>query len=248
MSKVLVIVHGAGKQMSDFYKKPVADLGNVLRAEPACVPCWYADLSDLGAPVFGPGDPEADAFRTRIIEDLMKQEAEIAAQEPPVPASLSVTELATLVADLVNDVTRYLYDPALQGKMRSRLREAMDKAKAYDETVLVSHSLGTVLAYDVLREHADAYNVSHFVTMGSPLRKVVRAGARTADVGAITEQHVPMWRNLYDPRDPVANTIGPAFPGYPVQDVYTSAGTSFIPAHDYWGRGAVVQMIAGFLK
>jgi hypothetical protein len=247
MSKVLVIVHGAGKPMSDFYVKPVADLAAVLGHPPDCIPCWYADLSNIGSPVRGM-NPEAEAFRRRFEEDLERQAAKVEGGEEAGPVARGLTSTIADVTDLVADVTRYLFDSTLQEPMRDRLRDAMRQAKSYDETVLVSHSLGTVLAYDVLREHADTYNVSHFMTMGCPLRKVVKAGARTGDVGKITEQTVAMWRNLYDTLDPVANAIGPQFPGYPIQDMYVHAGTLGIPAHDYWSRANVLQMIAGFLR
>ena len=248
MSKVLLIVHGAGKTMSDFYKKPVADLGVVLGQDPDCLPCWYGDLSNIGAPVFGPPDPEADAFRTSFVVQLKIQSEEITAEAPAGAANFGLADTAATVADLVADVTRYLYDSTLRDPMRQRLQDVLEQAKAYDETILVSHSLGTVLTFDVLCEHADEYNVSHFITMGSPLRKVVIAGARTSKVGAITKQNVAMWRNIYDSRDLVANVLGPVFTGYPLEDVHSESAGGLIRAHDYWGRDTIVRAIADYLK
>ncbi|NGO52959.1 hypothetical protein [Allomesorhizobium camelthorni] len=66
-------------------------------------------------------------------------------------------------------------------------------------TIVVAHSLGTVVAYDVLR--SNRFNVPLFVTLGSPL------GLRTVSkrlTPIAFPQGVSSWNNFYDDRDPVA--------------------------------------------
>ena len=80
MSKVLVNIHGAGKQMSDFYVEGLAALTGILGAEPACLPCWYADLSNIGVPVFDPEDPslspEARDFQAEFGQEIYQRRRE----------------------------------------------------------------------------------------------------------------------------------------------------------------------------
>jgi hypothetical protein len=54
------------------------------------------------------------------------------------------------LADTVNDVVQYFYNPSMRSAIQSRLHDRLaEAAAAFDHTVLVSHSLGTVIAFDV---------------------------------------------------------------------------------------------------
>jgi hypothetical protein len=71
--------------------------------------------------------------------------------------------------------------------------------------MLIAHSMGSIVAYEVLRdcEHAvPGLEVAHFVTVGSPLglaevEEVVSGPMRVPDC-------VARWSNFADPRDQVA--------------------------------------------
>lgn len=87
---------------------------------------------------------------------------------------------------------------------RSGVRDAVDEIvrRAIDEepTVIVAHSLGTVVAYNVLRSDPRALSVPLLITVGSPL-----------GINAVRRQLVPLkaakvgyWLNVYDKRDIVA--------------------------------------------
>lgn len=110
----------------------------------------------------------------------------------------------------LKDLHRYYENPAIRKKLRDRLRVAIldnrDK-----RLMLVAHSMGTIIAYDVLRElgSEDAnLSIEHFVTMGSPLGlphvkyKIIEENrlVRTPSI-------VKHWTNLADRRDPVALDI-----------------------------------------
>jgi len=253
MSKVLVNIHGAGKQMSDFYVEGLAALTGILGAEPACLPCWYADLSNIGMPVFGLEDPslppEAREFQAEFGQEINQRRREIEAELPPGEIEFGLADVGAILADVVSDVTRYVFDAAVQRPIKARLSDALERAaRDYDETILVSHSLGTVVAFDVLREAADRYKIATFFTLGCPLRKLVRLGRRPADLGAINPASVPRWLNLYDTTDPVADAIGPALPGYPIEDVFIQVATAPVPSHDYWRNTQVLRMIGDTLR
>jgi len=110
----------------------------------------------------------------------------------------------------LKDLYRYYENPAIRKKLRDRLRNAIldnrDK-----RLMLIAHSMGTIIAYDVLRElgSEDAnLSIEHFVTMGSPLglphvkHKIIEENrlVRTPSI-------VKNWTNLADRRDPVALDI-----------------------------------------
>jgi hypothetical protein len=88
---------------------------------------------------------------------------------------------------------------------RSGVRDAIDaivtKKLSEEPTLVVGHSLGTVVAYSVLTRDTRAIHIPLLVTVGSPL-----------GVRAIRDQFIPIqspgsvksWYNAYDPRDVVA--------------------------------------------
>lgn len=104
------------------------------------------------------------------------------------------------IALAANDVYEYLHNPALAGAIRDGVREAMPQG---GPAVVVSHSLGTVVAYDLLRREGQArgWRVPLFVTLGSPL-------AVTAVRRALAPIGFPScaghWFNAMDQRDVVA--------------------------------------------
>lgn len=104
------------------------------------------------------------------------------------------------IALATRDVYRYLTNEAIRRRLHRGIEKAMEPGVP---TVLVSHSLGTVVAYDLL--HAAGvdrgWDVPLFITLGSPLG-IERIRQRIAPIG-----HPPCvgaWRNAMDPRDVVA--------------------------------------------
>lgn len=104
------------------------------------------------------------------------------------------------VALATNDVHQYLKNPGIRDSIESGVRKALNKDV---ETVVVSHSLGTVVAYNLLRREGKAmgWKVPLFITLGSPL-------AVTAIKKALRPIEHPecagKWYNAMDPRDIVA--------------------------------------------
>jgi hypothetical protein len=99
-----------------------------------------------------------------------------------------------------NDVFQYIDNVGIRDEIESGVRQAM---QAEVPTVVVSHSLGTVVAYNLLRrEGADrGWKVPLLVTVGSPLavsalRKRLAPNRHPSCVGS--------WFNAFDTRDVVA--------------------------------------------
>jgi hypothetical protein len=98
------------------------------------------------------------------------------------------------------DVYAYISDPVIRAKINQGVRQALSPGVP---TVVVAHSLGSVVAYTLLKEEGKAagWDVPLLVTVGSPLsvtaiKKAVAPNKHPACVGK--------WLNALDPRDTVA--------------------------------------------
>jgi hypothetical protein len=91
----------------------------------------------------------------------------------------------------------------LRDRLLANLTSAASKA---EKLVVISHSMGTMVAYDVLRNCPTCPPVDTLITLGSPLgvkevqNELKAAGARGVDFPARTTCR---WINIYDPLDPI---------------------------------------------
>ena len=105
-----------------------------------------------------------------------------------------------------SDGTRFKVRQELRKRLLDELAKARNEA---EKVVIVSHSMGTMVAYDVLRNCPECPQVDTLITVGSPLgvREVqdeliaIDAGAGGVDFPAAKLRR---WINIYDPLDPVA--------------------------------------------
>ncbi|WHZ29344.1 MAG: hypothetical protein OJF51_004146 [Nitrospira sp.] len=109
----------------------------------------------------------------------------------------------TSIALFTHDVYRYLKNSAIRETIDTGVSAALTPGV---ETVVVSHSLGTVVAYNLLRQqgHLRGWKVPLLVTVGSPLsiteiRKTLRSFAP-----ARCPQCTLQWFNAMDEQDVVA--------------------------------------------
>jgi hypothetical protein len=107
------------------------------------------------------------------------------------------------IALFTHDVYQYLRNSSIRETIETGVVAAI---KPGVETVVVAHSLGTVVAYNLLRQQGTlrGWNVPLFVTVGSPLG--VREIRRTLQSFAPTRRPdcVGAWFNALDERDVVA--------------------------------------------
>jgi hypothetical protein len=127
----------------------------------------------------------------------------------PFPRPLRAIAFRELVKRTFKDVYAYFFGGFGQ-PMRQVVRDALGDIDG--PVVVVGHSLGTIIAYDVLREQSSrALDVPLLVTVGSPLgvTEVQDLVERPLEVPAA----VAVWRNASDARDLVAmdHTIRPEY-------------------------------------
>ncbi|HUE10004.1 MAG TPA: hypothetical protein VMQ54_03650 [Steroidobacteraceae bacterium] len=95
----------------------------------------------------------------------------------------------------------------VRAELRRRLLEALHAmSDQAEKTVLVTHSMGTMVAYDVLRNCGGCPPIDTLFTLGSPLGvqevqdELVAADRRTVD---FPSARLRRWINVYDPLDVV---------------------------------------------
>ena len=107
----------------------------------------------------------------------------------------------------LRDLHTYYHNPELRDELRGRLRQALLE-NAGKRILLIAHSMGSIVAYDVLRalgEQDVGARVAHFVTIGAPLG-LPHVLNRIREEGRMirTPSAVGRWTNQADKRDPVA--------------------------------------------
>jgi len=103
--------------------------------------------------------------------------------------------------DILETFTRDVYLYVRLSGVRAEINRIVARALSEEPTVVVGHSLGSVVAYSVLREDTRSLNVPRYVTVGSPLGvRRIRDQFRPLKTAGPTQT----WFNAYDDRDVVA--------------------------------------------
>ncbi|MGX1887231.1 hypothetical protein [Streptomyces sp. NPDC055287] len=108
-----------------------------------------------------------------------------------------------LLALTTHDVYQYLRNSAIRQEIDEGVSGALTPGR---ETVVVGHSLGSVVSYNLLRRegHLRGWRVPLFVTLGSPLAVTAIRKSLTGMAPARCPQCVTRWINAMDSRDLVA--------------------------------------------
>jgi len=137
----------------------------------------------------------------------------------PFPHTLRTRAFRTLVQRAFADVFAYFFG-GFKDQMRQVVRDSLSAVEP--PVIVIGHSLGSIIAYDVLREQgSSSLEVPLFVTVGSPLgvTEVQDLVERPLEV----PESVAAWRNASDARDLVAldHTIRPEYaPAGKCTDIY----------------------------
>ncbi len=103
----------------------------------------------------------------------------------------------------LQDCAAYFFDKTVREKIKQRLIDAIPARG--EPFVLVSHSQGTVAAFEVLSELTARPNACLFVTLGSPLGlQEVEDQLEDRKFKLEVPKGVDDWQNFSDPLDPVA--------------------------------------------
>lgn len=252
--KLIVLVHGAGNLAEDWYKPLVSAIEQELGQPFAYMPVYYADVASRPR-VNAVASPEMSKFKEDFQRELQKS-FDAARVSPTIPSDRAVG-IAGLPAPIENfaifttEIADYFFNVSIRTEIQARLIEKLDQAKRQSNAIVIaSHSLGSAVCFDVLKQSADRYRISLWFTAGSPIAKLRRIGKYEDDLGAITTQNVAGWHNIYDTTDWIADPLGPAFPkpGYRLHDIFVNVGCDPVTSHDYFDNRETIQMFADALR
>ena len=227
----VIYVHGIGRHVPSAELKLEWDLALFGRdmGERSCMAYW----ADIVYPV-GPAGPGAARVRARApsgldIETVLRNAgvdpeqpgarelvqalllragvAEASAAGPrkrvlPLPGSWRRPLARRFLEALVGDAAAYFFNADARKRIQQRLDHALQAAAP--QVTIVAHSLGSVVAYEVLAAlRASGAHSVQLITLGSPL-----GVQEVQDFLVPPNQPVPVvvkqWHNFADPLDPVA--------------------------------------------
>lgn len=197
--------------------------------------------------------PPKDQWR-RATTDYLARMAELEARLRPLanaePLRVKPPELVDVppAVSLVEAARRYARSHKVKATVLSMARQSLDVLPDGSRIVILAHSLGTVVAADLLTRLPATIEVLVLVTMGSPLGAIETFRPRALDQFPCDK--VRAWVNVFEPRDPVTGGRGVSqyFPNaidVPVtlNDWYIPAVTHQHGAQFYCSHGAVAATI-----
>lgn len=194
------------------------------------------------------------SFIVRLIKKVKRMKQ--AAAEDLAPLLLRFAKRGIPYAlDFLLDLPLYLsrdHGEAIRGRVREKIEEVFRKTDR--GVILVGHSLGSVIAFDVLAEmiaKGENQLVKALVTFGSPLDWVMQIRRADRNLPAIPfDVSSVKWVNFYDSDDPIPlrKELDPAlFDG--VENRRVDSGEKLIYAHcAYWSNAEVAECIAGLMR
>jgi hypothetical protein len=161
-----------------------------------------------------------EALRVEILREMIdaqggnaieKIEAQFAGQPrergfqnwPWVLAMLRVLDSTPIGGDLIDKITRDVWVYVTFGGVRRKIDQIVAAAIPAEPCVVVAHSLGTIVAYNILSDRTpDSQPIPMLMTLGSPLG--IRAISARLRRPLAMPTGVKAWFNAHDPRDTVA--------------------------------------------
>ncbi|VBP13379.1 esterase/lipase family protein [Burkholderia pseudomallei] len=188
-----------------YYGDVLADMVKRLRIESPS-----PDVLTKGVPTF---DDKTTLVQYEMLSEILGEKQLDDPAEQAVHKGAQNSRLALAVARLLDaspfgdsllravteDVAVYLTNRAVSNAVNAIVKQAIGTQPC----VVVAHSLGSVIAYRVLREMGAQANVKKFVTLGSPLGLSAVRNRLIPPVLAHPEG-VSTWINAYDVRDVVS--------------------------------------------
>jgi hypothetical protein len=250
--QIVAIIHGVGNQHVG-YSAPMTDLLHPRMVDTGFREVLWSDLGTFLARSAAAADPElrraeeewkaelAREEQEKLLEAARRREAAPNERSPEVDPAQIQREYAT-ARGYVGPILQYEFlSRAERARIQARLRAALDSAGSRP-TYVVAHSLGSVIAFDVLHgwEGNDApRNVKWFFTLGSPLNKFIFRAHNGRPT--VSPPGLASWTNVYSPSDPIASPLETAYAG--VQDRRIQTSSLPITAHSaYWTHPDVIGL------
>lgn len=112
-----------------------------------------------------------------------------------------------LIGIKFDDLADYYDNESIRTQMRARLGDLLQRHSDDASILVLAHSMGSIIAYDVLRtlDGHSTLRIKHFLTLGSPLGlPIVSHNIWEEFRKKQTPEIVEQWTNIADPGDKVA--------------------------------------------
>lgn len=267
----LILIHGIGNQRSTwsqgFRRRLRKELGFDARRV-GIVDAYWAPLSTIRetvSPTFASRRMgvrnlglEEETYNRTVDEFSRMLAAEAGARADvrafgPVDIWNAIKRRLATAEDTVADVANYVARNGVRTAVQNILHDKLGQVHASTSAapvIVASHSQGTVISYDVLRQAGTNYPLLRtWITMGSPLRKYfafpLQWGRQALGMPAQLR-----WLNLYDKKDIVGKDLRGAVDWTsprPVDRVVDNVRNAS-DAHDHWGNQQVTKAVAGEIR
>jgi pimeloyl-ACP methyl ester carboxylesterase len=247
-AQTVVIIHGIGNQEAG-YSLPTQALLELRMGDVGFREVLWSDLGSLAAMSAARESPEFRRAEEEWQAEISREEARISTM---ISTNLDRGRLQREYAEArryVGPILQYEFlSRTERGKIQARLREALEAVASSPRTHLVAHSLGSVIAFDVLHGSKGAtppLKVESFYTLGSPLnRRMFKGhnGRPTAPPPGVSK-----WTNVYSPWDIIGSALSVGYPG--VRDRKIETPIYPIAAHTaYWTHTEVIGLFPAGVK
>ncbi|NMO02343.1 hypothetical protein HH308_14080 [Gordonia sp. TBRC 11910] len=240
MGATVVFLHGVGdgnvgKDWLRGLNRSLTDLNHPPIAErEVCAPVYasllkttgeFAARDDAPTKTYSPRDERESRRKFQIRQArAAKLIAELADPRVTVDTRLiaSATNYAKAVGvatDVIAAVSNYLKNPKLQNAV---LGHIINQLPTSGDIILIGHSLGSVIAIDLIDQLPLSLHVKRFITIGSPAGAPALSKHKTRILPDIPYTRVDDWTNLMYHYDIVSmgRGLGATFPG--AQDFWVS--------------------------
>ncbi|OAH63617.1 hypothetical protein AYJ66_11210 [Dietzia cinnamea] len=268
MSRTVIFLHGVGegdpnRNWLTGLNQGLAAAGSppVLESEVVC-PDYAWLLGSTGVKVKHPSitykvkddRPARRAFirRQARIERLLEQSGlatGFGLRKVP-DAVLTPLQKAGIHTGNLKQVHNYISQEGLRAAILTQILKTLPES---GEVVLIGHSLGSIVAIDLLDHLPDDLHVSRFITIGSPGAARILHEKQDRLLKRFPYARVDDWTNFFVPMDPVTAGRGLAsvFPGaqdFRIQIPFAKNNPLAHSAEHYLAHPAVGMLVADALK
>ena len=248
------------------YEAPDANLAAYEAVDSGLETLGAGDVLEAPGPLDLEGVSETQAASIRRLAARLGVDPGVADDTLPPPEELTLVRLERLpvpdwlrrriMGRFVRDAHHYFYNESFSPRLnetyrvrdvlRSRFIDGLRAAASQGPVVVVSHSMGTVIAYDCLMHEPDCPAIDGLITIGSPLGldevQTFFPGYMRANAFPAAKLNGP-WVNVFDPLDVVAG-LDPL-----LANDYQSGGRAQIEdlREDNWGtwRHSISKYLQG---
>lgn len=164
-------------------------------------------------------------------------------------AAMGPLQYVGINAPQLKQVYNYMTDEGLRAAVLSHILGTLPRQ---GEIILIGHSLGSIIAIDLVDHLPEKLHVSRFITIGSPGSAQILHEKHERILKRFPYARVDDWTNLFNPKDPVTAGRGLAsvFPGaqdFRIDIPYSADNRIAHNAKQYLAHPAVGMLIADAL-